>query len=52
MVHSALEAVSFLFLAMLGTTGGTAMMAVGAMLLVLRWMLRDKDRSAGAATHS
>jgi hypothetical protein len=54
MVHMALEAAAFLLVALLGTTGGAVMIATGAMLLVIRWMLRDKQEPTprGAGVHT
>jgi hypothetical protein len=52
MIPSVLEAVSFLFLAIIGTPGGVGMIFVASLLLVFRWMLRDKDDSVRTATHS
>jgi hypothetical protein len=46
MSQSALEAASFLFLALLRTPGGVGMIFLVAVLLVFRWMLRDKVRTA------
>ena len=52
MIQSVINAVSFLFFAIMRASGGVGMIVVGALLLVFRWMLRDKNDSVGAATHS
>jgi di/tricarboxylate transporter len=52
MIQSVIEVASFLFLAIMGTPGGVGMIFMGALLLVFRWMLRDKDDNVRTATHS
>jgi hypothetical protein len=51
MIDRVMEVASFLFLAIMRTSGGVGMIVTGALLLVFRWTIRDKDDSAGAATH-
>jgi len=52
MIDTVLEVASFLFLAIVRTPGGAVMIVTGVLLLVFRWMIRDRDHSVGAATHS
>jgi di/tricarboxylate transporter len=52
MIQSVIEIASFLFLAVVRTPGGVGMIFMGALLLVFRWMLRDRDDNIRTATHS
>ncbi len=52
MIQRVIDAAFFLFLAIMGTPGGVGMIFMGVVLLVFRWMLRDKDDPVRAATHS
>ena len=52
MIQSVIEVASFLFLAIMRTPGGVGMIVTGALLLVFRWMIRDKDDNVRTATHS
>lgn len=52
MIDRVMEAASFLFLAIMRTPGGVGMIVVGSLLLLFRWMIRDKNDTVGAATHS
>jgi hypothetical protein len=51
MIDRVMEAVSFLFFAIMRTPGGVGMTVVAALLLILRWMIRDRNDSFGAAMH-
>lgn len=52
MIQSVIEVASFLFRVSLRTPGGVGTIFVGALLLVFRWMLRDKNSNERTATHS
>ena len=51
MIGQVMEVVSFLFLAVMRTPGGVGMLVVVALLVVLRWMLRDRSDNAEVVHH-
>jgi hypothetical protein len=52
MIQSVIEISSFLFRVILRMPGGAGTIFMGALLLVFRWMLRDKNDNVRTATHS
>jgi hypothetical protein len=52
MIPSVIEAVCFLFLAIIRTPAGPGMIFVGFLLLLFRWTIRDKDHRANSSIHS